>query len=139
MTETAELRAIATRWMVEGWQMGRPEMVDELHAADFVDHDSSGRTPDREGFKQGIAELYAAFPDLHADVDRLVVDAEDGSVAIRWRAAGTHSGEFMGIPPTGRRLSFKGIEIIRIADGRIVERWGEWDGMDLLQQLGALS
>ena len=130
-----QLEGIARRWIEEGWQKGRVEMVDELHAPDFVDHDAAGRAPDRDGFKQGIAELYAGFPDLHAVVEDLVVDPDRGRVAIRWQAIGTHEGSFMGLPPTGNRVSFKGIEIIRVHGGRIVERWGEWDGVDLLQQL----
>lgn len=137
MTETSrqQLEEIAHRWIAEGWQRGRVGMVDELHSADFVDHDAAGRAPDRDGFKQGIAELYEGFPDLHAVIEDLVVDPDLGSVAIRWQATGTHEGPFMGLPPTGNRVSFKGIEIIRIHDGRIVERWGEWDGIELLQQL----
>ena len=137
MMETArhELEEIARRWIEEGWQRGRTGMVDELHAAEFVDHDSAGRTPNREGFKQGIAELYVGFPDLYAEIEDLVVDSESGSVAVRWSATGTHEGPFMGLPPTGNRVAFKGIEIIRVDRGRIVERWGEWDGIDLLQQM----
>ncbi len=132
------LRAIARRWIELGWQKGRPGVVDELHAAHFVDHDPAGRAPDCEGFREGIRQLYAAFPDLHAVVEDLVVDATTGKVAVRWSATGTHRGAFLGVAPTGRTITFKGIEIIRIADGRIVERWGEWDGIDLLQQLGRL-
>ena len=60
------LKAIARRWIEEGWQQGRADMVDELHAPHFVDHDSAGRTSDREGFKEGIIQLYAAFPDFYA-------------------------------------------------------------------------
>jgi steroid delta-isomerase-like uncharacterized protein len=110
-------------------------MVDELHSPDFVDHDAAGRAPDRAGFKQGIADLYDGFPDLYTEIEDLVVDPDRSSVAVRWSATGTHRGSFMGLPPTGNRVSFKGIEIIRIRGGRIVERWGEWDGIDLLQQL----
>lgn len=130
-----ELEEIAHRWIEGGWQQGRVEMVDELHSADFVDHDAAGRAPDRDGFKQGIAELYAGFPDLFAEIEDLVVDPERGTVAVRWTARGTHRGTFMGMPPTDNRVSFKGIEIIRVHGGRIVERWGEWDGIDLVQQL----
>ena len=137
MTETSrrQLEEIAHRWIEEGWQRGRVAMVDELHSPDFVDHDAAGRAADRDGFKQGIAELYAGFPDLFAEIEDLVVDHESGSVSLRWTATGTHQGTYMGLSPTGNRVSFKGIEIIRVHGGRIVERWGEWDGVDLLQQL----
>jgi steroid delta-isomerase-like uncharacterized protein len=138
MTETGRERlgGIAQRWIEQGWQKGDASMVDELHAADFVDHDAAGRAADRAGFKAGILELYAAFPDLYAVIEDLVVDAAAGKVAVRWSATGTHRGAFMGVPPTGRRIIFRGIEIIRVEDERIVERWGEWDGIDLLRQLG---
>ena len=133
------LKAIARRWIEEGWQQGRADMVDELHAPHFVDHDSAGRTTDREGFKAGIIGLYAAFPDFWAVIEDLVVDAAAKKVAVRWVANGTHQGPFWGIPPTGQRIAFKGIEIIRIEDERIVERWGEWNGIALLEQLGGQS
>ena len=137
MTETAtkHLSGIARRWIEQGWQKGNAGIVDELHAADFVDHAAAGRAPDRAGFKGGILELYAAFPDFNAVVEDLVIDAAAGKVVVRWSASGTHRGAFMGVPPTGRRISFRGIEIIRVEDEHIVERWGEWDGIDLLQQL----
>jgi len=134
-----ELKAIAGRWMEEVWQKGHVEAIDELHAPSFVDRSPAGRTPDSEGFKAGVAELYAAFPDFRAVTEQLVIDALAGTVAIKWTAAGTHKGAFMGVAPTGRRVAFEGIEILRIENGLIVERWGEWDGISLLQRLGALS
>ena len=112
-------------------------MVDELHSADFVDCDSAGRPADREGFKQGIRELYVAFPDFHATADDIVVSEASQKVAIRWSATGTHLGTFMVVPATGRAIRFRGIEIIHVEAGRIRERWGEWDGLDLMQQLKA--
>jgi steroid delta-isomerase-like uncharacterized protein len=133
---TNSLRAIAHRWIEEGWRRGNAAVVDELHAPGFVDHDSAGRPSDNEGFKQGIVRLYTAFPDLEARVDDLVVDAEAGAVAVRWSAAGTHRGTYLGAEPTGKMIHLKGIEILRIRDGRITERWGEWDGIELLNQLG---
>jgi len=134
--DRAQLERIARRWIEEGWRHGNAGVVDELHAPEFVDHDSAGRPPDNEGFKLGIERLYAAFPDLKAEVTDLVVDVETGAVAVRWSAAGSHIGPYLGADPCGRTVRFKGIEIIRISGGLIVERWGEWDGIDLLEQLG---
>ncbi len=133
---TGELKAIVRRWIEVGWQSGDPSIVDELHAANFVDHDAAGRSPDNEGFKEGIISLYRAFPDLKAEVADMVVEAESGTVSVRWNAVGTHAGHYLGSKPTGKRINFKGIEIVRIQNGRITERWGEWDGIDLLVQLG---
>lgn len=134
-----ELRRIVERWIEEGWRRGDVAVVDELHAPDFVDHDPGGRSPDNSGFKQGIADLYRAFPNLEANVEDVVVDLEAATVAVRWSARGAHTGPYLGSPPTGGTIHFKGIEIVRIRDGRITERWGEWDGMDLLEQLGRWS
>jgi steroid delta-isomerase-like uncharacterized protein len=133
---TTEMERIARRWIEEGWRRGNAAIVDELHATHFVDHDSAGRAADNEGFKMGIERLYEAFPDLAAEVRELILDTDTGTVAVRWSALGTHEGPYLGAAPSGRKLSFKGIEIIRIRDGRIVERWGEWDGIGLLEQLG---
>lgn len=135
-TDAEGLRAIVRAWIEEGWRRGDPGVVDRLHAPDFTDHDPGDRTPDNAGFKAGIARLFAAFPDLAAEVQDLVVDAAAGTVAVRWSAAGTHLGTYLGAAPTGRSVRFKGIEIVRIRGGRITERWGEWDGIDLLAQLG---
>lgn len=133
-----DLRALVRTWIEDGWCRGDGGVVDRLHAPGFVDHDPGGRTPDNAGFKAGIARLYAAFPDLTATVEDLVVDGGAGTVAVRWTAAGTHRGAYLGAAPTGRTVRFKGIEILRVRDGRIAERWGEWDGIDLLEQLGRL-
>jgi predicted ester cyclase len=131
-----ELVRLVNRWMEDLWQDGRAEVVDELHAPEFVDRSSAGRPPDREGFKQGIRALYAAFPDFRAEVDDLLVVAARGEAVIRWSGAGTHRGRFLGAEPTGRRITFSGIEIVRFDGAWIVERWGEWDGLGLLAQLG---
>lgn len=123
--------------MVEVWQKGNVAAIDDLHAPEFVDRSPAGRPADREGYKGGVADLYRALPDFYARIEDLVVDALAGKVAIRWSATATHQGVFMGAPPTGRSITCRGIDILRIAGDRIVERWGEWDGVDLLRQLGA--
>ncbi len=133
--ERTSLETLIQRWIAEGWQKGRAAMVDELHAPAFVDHDPAGRRPDREGFKQGIAQLYAAFPDFHARIEELVIDTAAKKITVRWRGSGTHRGPFMGHPPTGRKILFKGIEMLHIQRGRITARWGEWDGLDILDQI----
>ncbi|MDJ0721640.1 MAG: ester cyclase [Desulfobacterales bacterium] len=133
--ERQSLERLVARWMAEGWQKGNPSIVDELHANDFVDHASAGRAADRSGFKQGIIELYAAFPDFHAVIDDHVIDLEARKVAVRWRGSGTHRGPFLGQPPTGRTIRFKGIEILYFRQDRIIARWGEWDGLDIFAQI----
>ena len=131
------LERLVVRWMAEGWQKGNPAIVDALHASPFVDHDPAGRVADREGFKQGIAELYAAFPDFYAVIEDLAIDHEARQATVRWRGTGTHRGAFWGHPPTGRKIRFKGIEILQFHRGRITARWGEWDGLDIRAQITA--
>jgi steroid delta-isomerase-like uncharacterized protein len=128
---------IVERWMEEIWQKRNVRAVDELHTSDFVDRSPAGRSPDNTGFKEGLVQLYKAFPDFYATTEDLVTDASKGKVALRWSAMGTHKGEYMEAPPTGKRITFRGIEILRIENGRIAERWGEWDSIDLLEQLGS--
>ena len=132
------LKRIVDRWMEEVWQERNMEAIDELHSPEFVDRTPAGRSPDNTGFKEGLVRLYGAFPDFYATTEDLVIDASEGKIAVRWSAVGTHKGEYMGAPPTGKRVTFRGIEILRIEKGRIVERWGEWDGIDLLEQLKLL-
>lgn len=134
----ASLRELASRWMTL-WQGADLGLFDALHAADFVDRSATTRGADRDAFRAGIVELRTAFPDFHAVTDDLLVDAGSRKVAIRWSATGTHRGEFLGIAATGRSIRFCGIEVVRVQDGKIAERWGEWDGLGLLEQLGHAS
>jgi predicted ester cyclase len=89
------------------------------------------------GAKAAHRIMLAGFPDYQTVIDDLF--AEGDKVAARITMSGTHTGSFIGIPPTGKHVLFTGIYIARIADGKIVEHWGEEDGMSLLQQLGVLS
>jgi steroid delta-isomerase-like uncharacterized protein len=90
-----------------------------------------------EGAKAAHRIMLAGFPDYQTMIDDLF--AEGDKVAARITMTGTHQGDFMGIPPTGKHVSFTGIYIAKITNGKIVEHWGEEDGVSLLQQLGALS
>jgi predicted ester cyclase len=81
--------------------------------------------------------MLAGFPDYQTIIDDLI--AEDDKVVARITMSGTNTGSFMGIPPTGKHVSFTGIYIATIANAKIVEHWGEEDGVSLLQQLGVLS
>ena len=89
------------------------------------------------GPRQAIAVFRAAFPDVHFTIEDTLVDRD--MVVIRWTVRGTHHGEFLGVAPTGKQVTFTGINIYRIANGQIVERWAEEDGVHLYQQLGILS
>ena len=130
-----QLETVARRWIEEIWRPGDFATFDELHAPNFRDRSSAGRGDTREDYRAMLAEFYKAFPDFHTEIEDLVVDEPRSMVTIRWTARGTHKGRYLSVEPSGRNVEFAGIEIIRIAGGLIVERWGEWDGMALLAQL----
>lgn len=78
----------------------------------------------------------SAFPDTKMTVEQQI--AEGDKVVTRWKAQGTHKGELMGIPPTGKQVTVTGISIERIVGGMIVESWEEFDQMGMMQQLGVI-
>jgi steroid delta-isomerase-like uncharacterized protein len=90
-----------------------------------------------EGAKIAHQIMLTGFPDYRTDIDDLI--AEGDKVVARITMSGTHTGSFMGMPATGKYVEFTGIYIARIANGKIVEHWGEEDGVSLLTQLGALK
>jgi steroid delta-isomerase-like uncharacterized protein len=109
--------------------------VDTYLAEDFINHDPPfGVSADREGMRSASAMMRAGFPDWHSDLHQLI--AEGDIVVERFTAGGTQRGEVMGVAPTGRTVSLPGINIFRLRDGLIVERWGRLDDLGLLQQLG---
>ena len=135
---TEQNKAIVRQMVEEIFNRGNMSRADEFLAPDFVEREElpPGIPRDREGVKQLTIMLHSAFPDFKATVDDIV--AEGDKVVIRQTWSGSHRGEFMGIPPTGRSVSFGVIDIIRIAEGRCVEHWGQMDSMSLMQQLGAI-
>jgi steroid delta-isomerase-like uncharacterized protein len=132
---TDENRAIV-RSAVEAFNRGDWDAVNRLFAADYVDHDPSraGLPPGPEGVKQAWSMFRAAFPDLQGTVKDMI--AEGDKVVVRGVVRGTHRGELMGIPPTGRQMTVTLIDINRIEGGKLVERWGVSDMLGMMQQLG---
>jgi steroid delta-isomerase-like uncharacterized protein len=109
--------------------------VDTYLARDFINHDPPfGASADREGMRSAAAMLRAGFPDWHSELHQLV--AEGDIVVERFTASGTHRAEVMGVAATGRTVSLPGINIFRLRDGQIVERWGRLDDLGMLRQLG---
>ena len=110
-------------------------VIDELCAANFVWHPSTGEEiHGLKDFKQNTNEVYNTFPDLHFTIDDMVVEGD--RVVVRWTFNGTHKGEFMGVPPTNKKITAWGIEIYRVVDGKFVESWERFDDLGLMQQLG---
>ncbi|MFG2959337.1 ester cyclase [Streptomyces sp. NPDC048291] len=115
---------------------GDLDALDAIVAPDSVDHDPApGQVPGPAGYKAMFNDLRAAFPDLHVEVEHLL--ATDDELAFAYHISGTHLGPLMGQPPTGLRVSYRGMQISRFdEDGRLVERWGSSDELGMLRQLG---
>ena len=96
-----------------------------------------GMKPGLEGAKQVHTTTLIGMPDWHTAIEELIAGGD--KVVARIAMTGTHTGDFWGIPATGQRVEFTGKYIVRIANGKIVEHWGEEDGVSLLQQLGVLK
>jgi steroid delta-isomerase-like uncharacterized protein len=135
LTQT-EQNKITVRDFIDGlFTQGDLGAVETYLAEDFINHDPPfGVSVDREGMRAAGAMMRAGFPDWHSELHQLT--AEDDIVVERFTASGTHRGEVMGVEPTGRTVSLPGINIFRLRDGRIVERWGRLDDLGLLRQLG---
>jgi steroid delta-isomerase-like uncharacterized protein len=139
---SAEENTVIARRFVEAlrefFRTGDPDVVDSVLADNVVQH-ISGLPPEaqsREGFKRLLPALPRAFPDAAFEPENLVAEGDTVAFRLTWTA--THRGEFFGIPPTGARASVTEMHLLRIADGKIGERWGEWDALGLMQQLGAV-
>ena len=133
-----ENKAIARRWMEELWSQGNSGVADEIIAANYAVHDpgTPGRVGGVEGEKHTVTMYRTVFPDLRFTMEDVV--GEGDRVVVRWTTHGTHRGELMGVPPTGKQVVVTGISILRIANGKITEAWVNWDTLTLWQQLGLI-
>lgn len=115
---------------------GNMAVANELLSDDVIEHEKlpEGLPPNGEGIRQLFALLRSAFPDLRITIEDLLEDGD--KVVARVTLHGTHQGDFLGIPATGRRVAYEVIDISRVVDGKLVEHWGIPDNMTLLQQLG---
>lgn len=131
-------KALLRRYFDEGTNRGNLDVVDELFAPDYVHHDPAN--PDvvvgNEGVKRHIATLRGAFPDIAFTVQEMIAEGDD--VVVRWKADLTHTGDYFGIPPTGKRATITGVNYWRIKNGKAVEGWVNRDDLSLMQQLGLI-
>jgi steroid delta-isomerase-like uncharacterized protein len=124
------------RIFVEGLHRGDVSVADAAFAPECVIHFTGVPDPVRGvgAWKQLVAGFLAAFPDLHFTIEEQIISGD--RVVIRWRATGTHKGPLGEVPPTGKSISIDGLILDRIAQGRVVERWEQFDQPRMLQQLG---
>lgn len=139
MTSTEVNKQIVDDFITALFTNGDVTAVDRYLDPGFVNHDPPlpGYPDGRDGMRQAAGVFRRAFPDWRSDVQHLI--AEGDLVAENFVAHGTHRESVMGEAPTGREVVLRGVDIFRIADGKIVERWGRLDQLGLLEQLGLAS
>ncbi|MHC4700578.1 MAG: ester cyclase [Planctomycetota bacterium] len=121
------------------WNQGNLAVADEIFATDFVNHHPSRPDViDLDSYKAWVVENRTALPDLRVVIYYDMMVAEGDKVAGHWTATGTHQGEFMGIPPTGKHMTQTGMNIFRLAGGKIVEAWWSPDTLAMAEQLGMM-
>jgi steroid delta-isomerase-like uncharacterized protein len=134
-----ENKAIFRRYVEELGNEGNFDLADEIFDQ-YRAHQSDGTTLERgpEDVKRFMGEFRSAFPDFHSTIEDMV--AEGDKVVTRWRARGTHQGEFRGIAPTGKEIEITGIGIFRFStEGKVVESWDAMDQLGMMQQLGVVE
>jgi steroid delta-isomerase-like uncharacterized protein len=134
----ADLRKLGKRFNDEVFSQGKLEVIDELVAEDFVEHEEMppGVEANREGIKQFVTMFRTAFPDMKA---KLVATAVDGDeLWMHSEFSGTNTGEFMGMPATGKKMAVSGFDRVKVKDGKVVEHWGLVDMMAMMTQLGMI-
>ena len=133
----ADYKAMAQRWFGEVMSEGKLDVIDELCSPDYIEHDPlPGTSPDIAGLKDAIGQIRAAFPDMQVTADDLI--AEGDRLAVRSTLRGTHEGDFMGIPASGKRVEVSNYDFVRFEDDRAAEHWGVIDSAALMEQIGAV-
>jgi len=129
--------AVVRRNTEEVQGKGNWGLFEELFADDFVDHTPQpGTTPDKDGVRVLYKRLRTAFPDFRPEIHW---QAAAGNLVTTYKTYhGTHQGEFLGIPATGKQVSFYTVDAMRVVDGKITEHWGVATLLDLMQQLGVV-
>jgi predicted ester cyclase len=132
-------KTIVRRFYDEVMSRGNLGVLDEVVAEGFQDHGESllGSPQGRDSLKQAVVRMHQSFPDMNVYIDDMIADGE--MVGVQGTMRCTHQGEFMHVAPTGNQLSWKGLAMFRVVDGKIVERWFNSDSLSILQQVGLVS
>ena len=133
--ELAANKALVRRFIDEIFLGGSFESVDELLTEDFTPHTWGSMEPGRDGLKEAIGRVSAGISDPTMTIDDII--AEGDRVAVRLTSSATHTGEFMGMPASGKRYEIGEIHIFRLRDGRVCEHWHQADFVGMMKQLGA--
>jgi steroid delta-isomerase-like uncharacterized protein len=126
-------RDLGRRWFELVWNQGRREAIAEMLAPDGVIHDGGIDTRGPDGFYPFFDRMSASFSDLHVTVEDTI--AEGDKVCVRWTCKARHTGDGLGIAASGKNIHVTGVAICRVADGKIVEAWQNWDMMAMMEQI----
>lgn len=124
------------RRAIDAWNQGNLDAYLQIYHPDVVLHGYAGVEPGLDSVRQFYTGFFMAFPGSRLTIEDVVT--EDDKVVCRFSLTGTHQGNFMGIPPTRKEVSFNGITILQFKAGKCMERWSQADFLSLLQQLGAI-
>jgi predicted ester cyclase len=133
---SGEPKELLRNLLEKGMSENDGSVIDELISPRYVNHDAPVPIRGVDGFKQLVGMFKAGFPDLRVTIEDAYSDGD--RVGSRGTITGTHKGEFMGVPPTGRAIAVEYMDLWRIEDGRFVETWVRMDTMGLMGQIGAL-
>lgn len=134
-----ENEKIIRRYFDEAWNQGKLEVLDEIIDANYINHSPGlpNPLPGPNGLKPIIAAIRTGFPDLHFQIEDLVI--AENKVAVRCTMQGTHLGDLFGMPPTGKKVKVSQMQIEYIKDGKIFEHWRQSDDMGMMKQLGQIK
>ena len=127
-------KAVVRRFIDEIFLGGNFDSVDELLTEDFMPHTWGSMQPGRNGLKEAIERVQSGISDERMRIDDVI--AEGDRVAVRLTSSATHTGDFMGMPPSGKRYEIGEIHIFRLQDGQVAEHWHQADFMGMMKQLG---
>src|SRR4051812_7689208 len=137
-TSQEENEAVARRWYEDALNGADLTVLDEILSPDVVYHSGNLPPQDIQGIKDVIlAPVLVGFSDVAYTIDQAITD--DDFVVLIWHAEATHNGEFQGVAPTGKHVTWTGINAMRFECGKIVEVWAEFNALGRLQQIGAIA
>jgi len=134
-----ENEKIIRRYFDEAWNQGKLEILDEIIDPHYINHSPGlpNPIPGPDGLKPIIVAIRSGFPDLHFQIEDLVIS--ENKVAVRSTMRGTHLGNLFGIAPTGKKVNIHQMQIEYIKEGKIIEHWRQSDDLELMKQLGQIN
>jgi predicted ester cyclase len=126
-------RGLGSRWFEQVWNEGRREAIAEMLAPEGVLHEAGTDTIGPEGFYPFFDRMRATFSDLRVKVEDTI--AEGDKICVRWSCTAGHTGDGLGIAATGVTMHVTGISILRVAGGKLVEGWQNWDMLGMMEQI----